>query len=91
MGNLSQQDLSYVSGLVSQHTGLTTQEAEMRVSEIFGNFQNELRDMETTARTVADEARAASAKVALWFFIALLAGAFVGSFAATYGGRQRDL
>jgi hypothetical protein len=89
--NLAQQDLSYVSGLVSQHTGLSMQEAEMRVTETFSNFQNELRDMETTARTVADQARAASAKVALWFFIALLAGAFVGSFAATYGGRQRDL
>jgi hypothetical protein len=80
-----------VSGVVAQHTGLSQQEAEMRVNETFAKFQTELQDMETTARTAADEARAASAKVALWFFVALLAGAFVGSFSATYGGRQRDL
>jgi hypothetical protein len=89
--NLSQEDLNYVSGLVSQHTGLSQQEAETRVNETFANFRTELREMETTARTAADEARAASAKVALWFFVALLAGAFIGSFSATYGGRQRDL
>lgn len=89
--NLSQEDLSYVSGLVSQHTGLSSQEAETRVNTAFTNFKNELDEMETTARTVADEARAASAKVALWFFVSLLAGAFIGSFSATYGGKQRDL
>lgn len=27
----------------------------------------------------------------VWLFISLLIGAFVSSFAATYGGRQRDL
>jgi hypothetical protein len=89
--NLPQEDVVYVSGLVSQHTGLSPQEAETRVSATFAEFQAELREMETTARTVADEARAASAKVALWFFVALLAGAFTGSFSATYGGKQRDL
>lgn len=89
--NLSQEDVSYLSGLVSQHTGLSAQEAETRVNETFTNFQNELDEMETAARTAADEARSASAKVALWFFIALLAGAFVGSFSATLGGKQRDL
>ncbi|MES2625052.1 MAG: hypothetical protein V4628_07230 [Pseudomonadota bacterium] len=89
--NLSQEDLAHVSSLVSQHTGLSAQEAEMRVNEVFTSFQGELREMETTARNAADEARSASAKVALWLFVSLLAGAFVGSLAATYGGKQRDL
>ena len=39
----------------------------------------------------ADKARKASAYAALWIFVSLLAGAFVASLAATFGGRQRDL
>jgi len=44
-----------------------------------------------TSHVVAREAHAASAKVALWLFVALLAGAFTGSFSAIYGGKQGDL
>jgi hypothetical protein len=92
LGNdaLPQEDLTYVGRLVAQHTGLSEMEAEARVSDIFARTQAELTQMETTARAAADEARAASMKVALWFFVALLAGAFVGSYSATIGGRQRD-
>lgn len=47
--------------------------------------------LETQAREAADEARKAAAIFALWAFASLLIGAFVASFAATYGGRARDL
>ena len=42
------------------------------------------------AKEAADKARKASAYGALWLFISLLAGAFVASLLATFGGRQRD-
>jgi hypothetical protein len=90
-GELPQDDLTYVGRLVSRHTGLTTQEAEARVQQTFDDARAELQQMETAAREAADEARAASAKVALWFFVSLLIGAFIGSLSATIGGRQRDL
>jgi hypothetical protein len=35
-------------------------------------------------------ARKATAHLLLWFFLALLMGAFSASYAATIGGRQRD-
>ncbi|MGG7056588.1 hypothetical protein [Nitrosomonas sp. ANs5] len=90
-GNLEKDDLRYVSQLVAQRTGLTQVEAEKRVQDTFTRVQEELKNAETTAREVADQVRKASAYTALWLFIALLASAFVASFTAIYGGRQRDL
>ncbi len=87
---LSSDDASYVSRLVAQHTGLTEPEAAARVKDVFARTKSELTQMETRAREAADEARAATAKTALWFFVALLIGAFIGSYSATIGGRQRD-
>lgn len=87
---LTRDDATYVGRLVAQHTGMSEMEAEARVNDVFARTQAELREMETTAREAADEARAASMKTALWFFVALLGGAFLGSFSATIGGRQRD-
>jgi hypothetical protein len=44
----------------------------------------------TASKETTDNARKASATVALWLFVSLLIGAFAASFAAIYGGRQRD-
>jgi hypothetical protein len=87
---LSDDDATYIGRLVAQHTGLSENEAAARVNDVFARTQAELQMMETSAREAADEARAATAKTALWFFVALLVGAFVGSYSATVGGRQRD-
>jgi hypothetical protein len=87
---LSDDDASYIGRLVAQHTGLTENEAAARVNDVFARTQAELKQMETSARAAADEARATTAKTALWFFVALLVGAFVGSYSATVGGRLRD-
>ena len=90
-GALSADDLRYVSQLVAERSGLPQAEAEKRVGTTFARAQSTLRDAELAAKEAADKARKASAYVALWLFISLLVGAFVASFAATYGGRQRDL
>lgn len=87
---LPQDDVQYVGQMIAKRTGLTQQEAEKRVTEVYARAQARLNEMETTAKETADEARKASAYAALWVFLSLLVGAFVASLAATLGGRQRD-
>lgn len=90
MGSLPNEDVQYVGRVVAQRTDLTQQQAEQRVREVFMKMQTTLNEAETKAREAADAAREASAYAALWLFISLLAGAFVASWMATFGGRQRD-
>jgi hypothetical protein len=90
-GPLPAEDIHYVGQMVTQRTGLTQLDAEKRVIDTYARVQTKLRDAETAAKNVADKGRKASAYAALWLFISLLIGAFVASFAATYGGQQRDL
>ena len=89
-GAMPAEDVSYVGQVVAQRTGLTQPEAEQRVSETFTRLQTALNEAEARAREAVDSARKASAYAAIWLFISLLIGAFVASFAAPYGGRQRD-
>ena len=89
-GAMPAEDVSYVGQIVAQRTGLSQQAAEQRVSETFARVQATLSEAETAAREVTDNARKASAYAAIRLFISLLIGAFVASFAAPYGGRQRD-
>lgn len=89
-GAMPADDINHVGQVIAQRTGLTQQEAEQRVSETFARLQATLSEAETAAREAADNARKASAYAAIWLFISLLIGAFVASFAAPYGGRQRD-
>jgi hypothetical protein len=88
---LPTEDIRYVAQIVSLRTGLTQQDAEKRVSDTYARLQTKMRDAETAAKEAADKGRKASAYAALWLFISLLIGAFVASFAATIGGRQRDM
>jgi hypothetical protein len=85
------EDIRYVGQIVSLRTGLTQQDAEKRVNDTYARLQTKLRDAKTAAKEAADKGRKASAYAALWLFISLLIGAFVASFAATVGGRQRDM
>lgn len=89
-GALSPEDVRYVGQVVALRTGLPQAEAEKRVIETYARLQTRLREAQTAAQTAADKARKASAYAALWIFVSLLAGAFVASFSATYGGRRRD-
>jgi hypothetical protein len=89
-GPLPAEDVRYLGQLVAQRTGLTQQAAETRVNYIYLHLQTQLQMTETTAKEAADKARKASAYAALWLFISLLCGAFVASYAATFGGQRRD-
>lgn len=90
-GALPAEDVQYVGQVVAQRTALTQADAEKRVTDMFTRAQAQLRDAQTAAKQAADTARKTSAYAALWLFVSLLAGAFVASWAATFGGRQRDL
>ena len=89
-GALPEEDLRYVARLVAQRTGMTQQDAEKRVTETYARMQAKMQEVEAAAKEAVDKARKASAYAAMWLFISLLIGAFVASFAATRGGRQRD-
>ncbi len=90
-GSLPAEDTRYVGQLVTQRTGLAQLDAEKRVLDTYARVQAKLREAETATKEAADSARKAFIYASLWLFISLLIGAFVASFAATYGGRQRDL
>ncbi|MFZ5526268.1 MAG: hypothetical protein ACOZE7_06400 [Pseudomonadota bacterium] len=79
-GALLDEDVRYLGQLVSQRTGLALPVAEKRVTDTFER-----------AKTASAKATRAAAHASLWMFISLLAGAFVASWLATYGGRRRDL
>jgi len=83
-------DLTYISQVVSRHTGLTQQQAEKRVADIYTNIQTKKQNIEIGAKDLADKARKASIYSTLWLFVSLLMGAFSASLAATWGGRYRD-
>ncbi|MCS4511191.1 hypothetical protein [Xylophilus ampelinus] len=84
-------DVRYVASLIAQRTGMGQEASEKRVNDTYAKAKAKLQDAENTAREAADKARKASAAAALWLFVSLLIGAFVASYAATWGGRQRDL
>lgn len=90
-GPLPPQDVRYLGQVVAQQTGLTQPEAEQRVVDTYTQVQGKLHEAETAAKEAADSARKTSIYASLWFFISLLIGAFTASYAATYGGRLRDL
>ena len=88
---LTPDDMRYLGLLVAQRTGLSQPDAEKRVSDTYTRLQTALNDAQARARDATDKARKASAYASMWLFISLLAGAFVASLSATWGGRQRDL
>ena len=90
-GALPPDDVRYLGQLVSQKTGLPQADAEKRVNDDFAKLKAKADQAKADAKEAADKARKASAYAALWLFVSLLVGAFVASFAATLGGRQRDL
>jgi hypothetical protein len=87
---LTQEDRDYLSHLVATRTGMSQPDAERHVDDVFARAVKANADMQATAKQAAETARKAAAHSALWMFVALLLGAFFASFAATFGGRQRD-
>jgi hypothetical protein len=89
-GQLSKPDRDYLAQVVSQRTDLTFEQAQARVDQVYADAHKAAQEAKVAAQQAADAARKAAAHAALWMFVALLIGAFVGSFSATLGGRQRD-
>jgi len=89
-GNLPAEDKRYVGQLIARQTSLSQADAEKRVSDTYTRVTTAINDAETRAKDAANKARKAAAYAALWMFIALLAGAFVASVSALFGGRLRD-
>lgn len=88
---LPAEDVKYVGQVVAQRAGISQQEAEKRVTDTYAKAQTKMAEAKAKAQEAADTARKTSAYGALWLFVSLLVGAFVASFAATFGGRHRDL
>jgi len=84
--SLSESDSRFLIQLVSARTGLSAGAAQARVTEVYGQATQAMQ----ANLAALEQARKTSAYGALWMFVALLAGAFVAAWAATYGGRQRD-
>ena len=78
-GELSPQDKQYLAQLVANRTGISAAEAQQRVDDAYLQMKR-----------TADDARKASAWLALWLVVSLFVGAFVASLSATFGGRLRD-
>ncbi|MDX1748930.1 MAG: hypothetical protein R3271_01265 [Methylophaga sp.] len=89
-GELNEDDKQYVVGLVVNYTELDESEAEQRVDNVIERAEQTLADAEQTAREAADTALEGATFASLWIFVALLIGAYIASFMATVGGRQRD-
>ena len=89
-GSLAADDRAYLAQSVAARTGIAPADAERRVDEVYSRATAAAAKAKATAKDVADKARKAAAGAALWMTVALLLGAFVASFAATFGGKQRD-
>jgi len=87
---LAESDRRYLGQLVAANTGLTPADAEQRVTDAFTRLKQNLEQAKAKAKQVADDARKASAALALWLVVSLFVGAFMASLAATFGGRLRD-
>lgn len=90
-GELSSDDKDHLIGIIAQRAQINEAEARARLQQVTDDAMQAVDTLETQAREAADAARKAAAIVALWAFASLLLGAFVASFAATIGGRARDL
>jgi hypothetical protein len=88
---LAPEDKTYIAQLIAQRTGMSQQDAEKRVDDTIAKAKAAIDEATTKAKQAADTARKAGAALAMWSFVAMLIGAFVASYAATLGGRHRDL
>lgn len=90
-GEISAEDRTYVAQIVAGETGMPQAEAEQRVDQMIERAKAARAEAIETAKEAADAARQAGMYTALWAAVAMLAGAFAASLAATWGGRARDL
>jgi hypothetical protein len=85
-GQVSQQDRAYLAQMVATRTGVAPADAQKRVDDVIAREQAAV----VKAKQVADVARKATAKFAIFTALSMLIGAFIASAAAAYGGSLRD-
>lgn len=85
-GEVSAEDRSYLTQLVSARTGLSQTDADARVKTVLQRIE----DAKNKAKQVADTARKAGLTMSLVAAMSLLIGAFIASVAALLGGSERD-
>ena len=89
-GELSAEDRTYLASMVARTAGISPEEAEKRVNDLYTQATQTIEETKTQAKEAADTARKAAAAASLWMFVALLSGAFFASLAALWGGRRRE-
>ncbi|AMC34650.1 hypothetical protein [Janthinobacterium sp. B9-8] len=89
-GGISPEDRAYLGQLIAKRSGLGQVDAEHRVDEVYARAAKASAEATAKSKAMAETARKAAAHSALWMFVALLLGAFIASFSATFGGRARD-
>jgi hypothetical protein len=90
-GEIPPADRTYLARAIAARTGVSQAEAEKRVDEVITQAKQARAKSEQAAREAADAGRKAAATFAFASFLAMLIGAFCSTYAATIGGRQRDL
>jgi hypothetical protein len=79
-------DKAYLSQLVASQTGMSAADADKRVNDVLAQVQA----AKAKAKEAADQARKASATLAILMALSLLVGAFIASVAGIFGGKERD-
>jgi hypothetical protein len=85
-GTVADADQAYLASLVAARTGVSPDEAKMRVSEFIATAN----DVKDKVKAAADTARKAAAKSAIFGALALVIGAFIAAATAALGGHLRD-
>lgn len=89
-GEPSPADRKYLATRVARSTGIGVADAEQRVTKVVSAAKLATEAAAAKAREVAERARSAAARLALWVFVSLLLGAFFSALGATWGGSRRD-
>jgi len=78
-GNVNPDDSAYLTHVVAARTGMSQNDARMRVDQVIAS-----------AKQAADEARKSAATASIATAISLAIGGFIAAVAAGLGGRLRD-
>ena len=82
-GRLSEQDKTYLAGLVAARSGVSQDEAQTQVQNVANQARESLTRATETARRTAEY-------VAFWTFMSLLFGAVAATLGGLLGGELRD-
>jgi hypothetical protein len=85
-GTVDQSDQTYLAQLVAARTGVTTADAQARVTNAMAQEQAAV----AKAKHAANAARRAASGFALYTFASMLIGAFIAAVSGALGGRLRD-